>query len=85
MIDADRDRLLREESARTGQSVGEIVRRAIDEALGATTAQRRLEAGRRLLAMADTGPGPEEDWEFQKERMLQEQADRYWKDPPESE
>ena len=83
MIDADRDRRLREESARTGVPVGEIVRRAIDIAVPPEPdPQRRAEAGRRLLALADPpGSGPEEDWEVQKQRMLDERADRYYADP----
>ena len=70
MIDKQRHERLREEAQRHGSSVGEVVRRAIDAYLP-DSAELRREAGRRLLA-ADPPPGPEPDWEVQKEQMLDE-------------
>ncbi len=80
MIDAEMDRRLREESKRTGTSVGEIVRRAIDQYLPRGL-DRRAEAARFLLeSTADPGPGREPDWEIQKEEMLNEWGDSIYGD-----
>jgi hypothetical protein len=81
MIDADRDRRLRQESKRTGVPVGEIVRRAIDQALPPDV--DRAEAVRRFLALADPPDSPpQRDWEDEKREMLNEAADRLTRDLP---
>lgn len=65
LLDEERHRRLEEEASQSGRSVASIIREAIDLRLGQTgRAQRRLEAGRRLLA----SPSPavddhEPDWE----------------------
>lgn len=66
LIDDERWERLERRSAETGASVGEVVRRAIDEALP-TSAEEAAAAGARFLAAA---PMPVEDWEEMKREML---------------
>jgi hypothetical protein len=66
LIDDDRWERLERRSAETGASVGEVVRRAIDEALP-TSPEEASAAGARFLAAA---PMPVEDWEEMKGEML---------------
>jgi predicted DNA-binding protein len=64
LIDEERHARLTEESKRTGRSVGDIVRSAIDLHFDEERDQaRRAAAARFLLATADTGEGPAESWE----------------------
>lgn len=64
LIDEERHARLAEEARRTGRSVGEIVRSAIDLHFDEERDQaRRAAAARFLLATADTGEGPGETWE----------------------
>jgi hypothetical protein len=69
LIDDERFQRLRDESARTGAPVGEIVRRAIDRELTDDQEKRAL-AARRLLAAARP-EGREPDWEVSKAEMLE--------------
>ncbi len=68
LVDDERYERLAEASKRTGAPVGELVRRAIDREFPPHDAERER-AGQRLLAMAPP-PGPEPDWEEQKQEML---------------
>jgi predicted DNA-binding protein len=72
LLDEERHRRLEDEASRTGGSVASIIREAIDLRLGETDrAQRRLEAGRRLLASPPPAEDEREpDWEAVK-------SDRY--------
>lgn len=64
LIDEERHARLAEESRRTGRSVGEIVRSAIDLHFDEDRDKaRRAAAARFLLATADTSPGTAETWE----------------------
>jgi len=66
LIDDDRWERLQRRSAETGASVGELVRRAIDDGLP-VSAEDAAAAGARFLAAA---PMPVEDWEEMKREML---------------
>lgn len=71
LIDDELHGRLRKEAARSGAPVGAVVRRALNRALAAPDADRRREAGERLLALADApGDGPEPDWADQKRDLL---------------
>jgi len=64
MIDQDRYDKLTAEAERTGRSVADIVRTAIDLHFDETRTQvRRRDAARFLLASADKGHGSPETWE----------------------
>ena len=64
LIDQERHAQLTEESKRTGRSVGDIVRSAIDLHFDEERDRaRRAAAARFLLATADTGDGPGETWD----------------------
>ena len=64
LIDEGRHARLTEESKRTGRSVGDIVRSAIDLHFDEERDRaRRAAAARFLLATADTGDGPGETWD----------------------
>ena len=64
LIDEERHARLTEEARRTGRSVGDIVRSAIDLHFDEERDQaRRAAAARFLLATADTDEGPGETWE----------------------
>jgi hypothetical protein len=70
LVDEERYERLSRESERSGAPVGELVRRAIDrEYPQADRRAQRERAGRDLLAMPPP-PGPEPDWEEQKQEML---------------
>lgn len=68
LLDEERHRRLEDEASQTGRSVASIIREAIDLRLGETDrAQRRLEAGCRLLASPPpAGDEREPDWEAVK-------------------
>ena len=64
LIDEERHARLTEEARRTGRSVGDIVRSAIDLHFDEGRDQaRRAAAARFLLATADTSDGPAETWD----------------------
>jgi predicted DNA-binding protein len=65
LLDEERHRRLEEEASQTGRSVASIIREAIDLRLGeGDRAQRRVEAGRRLLAsVPPEGDAHKPDWE----------------------
>ncbi|MDQ3630111.1 MAG: ribbon-helix-helix protein, CopG family [Actinomycetota bacterium] len=69
LIDDDRWERLERRSAETGASVGEVVRRAIDEALPAVDRSQAIAAMERFLA---TPPMPVDDWDVMKREMLEE-------------
>jgi len=66
LIDDDRWERLQRRSAETGASVGELVRRAIDDGLPGSD-EDAAAAGARFLAAA---PMPVGDWEEMKREML---------------
>lgn len=71
LVDRRRMERLRAESERCGAPVGELVRRAIDEAYPERSEEMTArEAADRILAH-DPGPGREPDWEDTKERILE--------------
>lgn len=71
LLDDQRFERVRREAERSGNSVGAVIRRAIDEALPPEedAAARRRAAGERLLAEPPPH-GPEPNWEDVKDEML---------------
>ncbi len=67
LLDDERMERLERRSAETGASLGEVVRRAIDEALPAPREDRRA-AVKRFLAYP---PMPVDDWDAMKHEMLE--------------
>jgi hypothetical protein len=77
LLDDERFARLRDESARSGAPVGELVRRAIDHEYPPLDGDSdRERAGRELLAMP-VPPGPEPDWEDQKRDLLDSRPRRW--------
>lgn len=68
LLDDDRHGRLRRRAAETGESVGALIREAIDRAYPELPPER-ARAGRRLL---DAAPMPVEDWPGMKRAMLDE-------------
>ena len=66
LLDDERMERLERRSAETGASVGEVVRRAIDEALPAAREDRRA-AVKRFLSYP---PMPVDNWDVMKREML---------------
>ncbi len=69
LIDDERWERLEKRSAETGASVGEVVRRAIDEAVPATSREESIAAMERFLG---SPPMPVGEWEDMKREMLEE-------------
>lgn len=69
LIDDERWERLERRSAETGASVGEVVRRAIDEAVPAVDRSEAIAAAERFLAAP---PMPVDDWDVMKREMLDE-------------
>ncbi len=77
LLDEERHRRLEEEASQTGRSVASIIREAIDLRLGETDrAQRRLEAGRRLLA---SPPPARDEREPDREAVKSDLYDARWR------
>jgi plasmid stability protein len=75
LVDDDLHKRLRTRAERSGASVGELVRRALEhEYPPEGEPLDRSEAARRILGW-DPGPGREPDWSEQKRRMLDELSD----------
>ena len=68
LLDDERMERLERRSAETGASVGEVVRRAIDEAVPAPR-EDRMAAVERFLSYP---PMPVDDWDVMKREMLDE-------------
>jgi len=79
LLDEDRYRRLEQHSDETGASIAALIRDAIDEAYPSVSIDRARAAAEFLRdAQANPDPGPAEDWEVVKERMLDEMAARYY-------
>lgn len=74
MIDEERHERLLRESRRSGAPVGELVRRAIDDAYPGGE-EELAEAGAYLLGLPKPD-GHEPDWEDQKHELLDERGPR---------
>lgn len=65
LLDAERQRRLRERSAATGRSVGELIREAIDHVLAADESREEAaakESARALEGFMSAEPMPIQDW-----------------------
>lgn len=74
LIDDERHERLRREAERTGAPMGELVRRAIDREYPAA-ADRKAAAGEYVLGL-EPPPGPEPDWEVQKDTLAERDRGR---------
>ena len=66
LLDDERWERLEKRSAQTGASVGEVVRRAIDDAVPPT----RENASEAMRSFLDSPPAPVGDWAEMKREML---------------
>ncbi len=68
LVDEPRYALLERESQRSGRSIAELIREAVDASYGVDRQKRRAAIDRLLAAE----PMPVEDWDVMKQQMMDE-------------